>query len=109
MNWRIWYNDNSVVDGSTEADWSAAPDDGVLGIAVQFGRNNNGIMLGELLIGSDWYWMYQGKLYQSGTTSEIVGDWLPSNSPEGSIEKKARWGSDVQVSNVGNEMLAWVT
>lgn len=29
MTWRIYYADGSMVEGETEADWLAAPDDGV--------------------------------------------------------------------------------
>lgn len=108
MNWRIWYQNGQIVDGSTAEDWAASPDDGVVGIAVRFGRRADGIMLGELLIGSDWYWMYNNKLYQSGTTSEIEGDWLDSGAPEGAVLKKARWTTDEHVAAVNQAMFDWV-
>lgn len=31
--WRIYYADDSMVEGETEADWLAAPDDGVQVVA----------------------------------------------------------------------------
>jgi len=108
MNWRIWYNTGETVDGSTAEDWDNAPDDGVVGIAVRFGRELDGTMLGELISGSDWYWMYEGKLYQSGTTSEIEGDWLNSGAPEGAILKKARWTTNEHLAAVNQAMLDWV-
>jgi hypothetical protein len=108
MNWRIWYNTGETVDGSTAEDWDNAPDDGVVGIAVRFGIDDSGRSRGELISGSDWYWMYQDKLYQSGTTSEIEGDWLNSGAPEGAILKKARWTTNEHLAAVNQAMLDWV-
>jgi hypothetical protein len=108
MNWRIWYNTGETVDGVTPEDWANAPDDGVVGIAVRFGYDKHQAPLGEFLIGSDWYWMYDGKLYQSGTTSEIEGDWLDSGAPAGAVLKKARWTTDEYIVSVNQAMLDWV-
>lgn len=108
MEWRIWYKDNVVYDGADTDDWAALPDDGVIGIAVRFGPNENAIMLGELISGSDWYWIYDGKIYQSGTSSDTPGEWLPHAAPEGAVLKKGRWTSEADLAAIDAAMIEWV-
>jgi hypothetical protein len=108
MNWRIWYNTGQIVDGSTAEDWANAPNEGVLGIAIHFGRRDDGVMLGELFSGSDWYWMYEGKIYQSGTSSEIPNEWLEHSAPSGSVLKKGKWTTEEHIDQVSLDMVDWV-
>lgn len=108
MDWRIWYNTGEVVNGSTLTDWENAPSEGVLGIAIRFGRNADNIMLGEFVSGSDWYWMYDGKIYQSGTSSYTPNEWLDSGAPDGASLKKGKWTTDVHIEEVNQAMLDWV-
>jgi hypothetical protein len=106
--WKIWYKDNIVIEGVTAEDWAAAPDENVVGIAAHFGRNENNIMLGALVSGSDWYWLYDNQIHQSGTSSEIPGEWLAHSAPEGAILKKGSWTSNEEIARVDIEMIEWV-
>lgn len=108
MQWRIWFKGGEHFDGETAADWAALPDDGVLGIAIVFGKNEYGQTLGELVNGSDWYWMHNEKIFQSGTSSLTLGEWLPHNAPEGAVLKKGRWVTDEEFVAVHSAMLEWV-
>lgn len=108
MIWQIWYKGGATVAGTSEQDWKMAPDSGIICVGIQFGRNKNGIMLGEICSGSDWYWMYNGKIYQSGTTSEIVDDWLEHGAPEHAILKKGKWVSDLEMHNTTQDVTNWV-
>lgn len=108
MFWKIWYKGGVSYEGSTEEDWAALPDDGVLNIGIRFGRDEYGIMLGEFVSGSDWYWMHEGKIYQSGTSSDTPGEWLPHNAPNGAVLKKGRWTTEEELAAVDAAMLEWV-
>lgn len=108
MKWRIWYKGNLHFDGETQADWAALPDDGVIGVAIVFGKNEDGITLGELVSGSDWYWMFEDKIYQSNTSSDIPNEWLPHNAPDGAILKKGRWTTQEELDDIDAQMRDWV-
>lgn len=108
MHWRIWYKGNVKVDGSTAADWAAAPDDGVIGIVVKFGIDEYQSPLNEWISGSDWYWMYNDNIYQSNSSSDVPGEWLPHNAPAGAVLKTGRWTSEAELAQIDAEMLEYI-
>lgn len=109
MHWKIWYLGLETIEGETPEQWEQAPNDGVLCIGIRFGLNDDGIPLGEVMSGSDWYWMYNQKLYQSGTSSDIPNEWEPSGAPDGAVLKMGRWTSEEELAQADSEMMEWVT
>lgn len=108
MNWRIWYKGNQKFDGETQSDWDALPDENVIGIAIRFGKDEYDITLAELVSGSDWYWMRNGKIEQSCTSSDVPDEWLPHNAPEGASLKRGRWTTEEELHQIDSEMQDWV-
>lgn len=109
MNWKIWYKGGATTEGVSDQDWAEAEADDVVCIAVKLGYNESGIALGETFLGCDWYWMHEGKLYQSLSSSEIPGDWLSHDAPETAVLKRGRWTTDEEMLELTNAMMVWVT
>jgi hypothetical protein len=107
--WKIWYVGLTTAEGTTPEEWAAAPDDGVLCVAVRFGFNQDGVMLGEVFSGSDWYWMHENCIAQNGACSATPGEWLPHGAPEDAVLKKGRWTDEAEVEQASEQMMAWVT
>lgn len=109
MLWKIWYKGDLKIEGTTEAEWAAAPTEGVICVAARYGQDPYGIELGAVFSGSDWYWMYEGQLYQSGTSSDTPGEWLPSGAPDGAVLKRGEWTTNEEMNADEAEMMQWVT
>jgi hypothetical protein len=99
---KIWYANGFVegnsVQGSTFQDWNNAPSDGVLFIYIFFQYDGSGIPLGEVMCGSDWYWMTpDGTLGQSNSSSDVIGEYVPCNAPTDAVVKKGKWVPDEEL------------
>jgi hypothetical protein len=108
MNWRIWYIDNFIVDGSTPEEWEAAPEEGVLAIAAYYGTDLYGRKLGGVWTGSDWYWMFDGQIYQNGESTWETNYWVPNPAPSHSVCKKGKWTTDAEMADVNAQVLNWI-
>lgn len=108
MNWRIWYIDG-IVDGSTPDDWNNAPSENVLAIAVFYGLDSHGTKLQEVYNGSDWYWMYNGNIYQNGKSTYTKNFWVDNPAPTGAVSKKGKYTTDEQMNEVCNLQLEWIS
>lgn len=96
------------MDGSTPEHWATSPEEGVEGIAIRFGQDDSGRKRGEFISGSDWYWMHNGKIYQSGTSSDTPDVWLDHNAPSGAVLKKGKWTTNEHIEQVRQAMIDWV-
>lgn len=108
INWRIWYVNDLIIDGATAEDWVSAPDEGVLAIAVHYGNDVYGRKLGEYLSGSDWYWMFENKIYHNCDSTWERDSWLPNPAPVGSVSKKGKWTDDVILDRVLQQQVEWL-
>lgn len=98
---KIWYIDKTI-EGTSLEDWNNAPDDGVIIIYEKF---ENGYS--RVSAGSDWYWMMPNEnVYQSGTSSEVAGEYLSHNAPENAVLKKGRWTTDEDFKKAYDEMFS---
>lgn len=107
--WRIWYNNNVVIECDNEQEWADAPELGVQAIYEFNGYDKHGARLGVILNGSDWYWIYQGNAYQSNTSNDEVGVWVHNPAPEGSISKRGQWTTDEEMARISQELVDWIT
>jgi hypothetical protein len=88
VGWRVWYDDDSVVEGHTFADWEALPDDGVLFVKLYEDRDNRqGMPYGENQSGLDHYFSTAEGIHamSNDTTAEILARY-----PGASI-KRGKW------------------
>lgn len=109
MNWRIWYINNLIVDGTTEEDWANAPATGVLAIAAYFGRDEYNRKLGGVWSGSDWYWMVNGEIYQNSDSTDEPNYWLPNPAPEGSVSKQGKWTTNEEMETIHTQQINWIS
>jgi hypothetical protein len=108
MNWKIWYTDNITIEGTTPEEWAAAPAEGVLFIAAIFGVDNYGRKLTQTLSGTDWYWMYDGQLYQNNESTWEIDYWVDNPAPEGSVSKKGKWTTNEDMEYVMSLAMEWI-
>jgi hypothetical protein len=107
IQWRIWYTDNIIIDGSTAEEWAACPMDGVLAIAAFYGLDQYGRKLGQQWMGSDWYWMDNNTIYQNGDSSDIPNTWVANPAPLGAAVKQGRWTTDTEIERVVHAVNVW--
>jgi len=109
VNFRIWYLDGTIVDGSTIEDWTVAPENDVLVIGSYLYTDDYNRKIGQYYAYSDWYWMIDGEIYQNNISSpEDVNAWVDNPAPEGAISKRAIWTTDEHMEQVINEMWEWI-
>ena len=108
MHWKIWYINDITVEGTTEADWIAAPDEGVLAIAVNFGVDRHGRKLTQTFSGTDWYWMYEGTIYQNDDSTWEIDYWVPNPAPIDSFSKKGKWTTDEYMAYINQLLIEWI-
>jgi hypothetical protein len=109
MTWKIWYVGLQTLEGRTPNEWAIAPEAGVLCVGVKFGFDEWGIMLGAVFSGSDWYWMQNGEIAQSHTSSDTLFEWLPSNAPNGAVLKRGQMTVKEEIAQAESDMIEWVT
>jgi hypothetical protein len=109
MVFRIWYADETMIEGNSEADWIAAPDNGVVMVAVYYGNDEYGRKLGKFLNGADWYWMYQGDFYHNNYSTMDINFWVDNPAPEGAISKSGKWTTEEYMDDVVNLALEWLS
>lgn len=90
MEFRIWYADGAVANGTTFGGWKRAPREGVLGIATRIDRPYPGQpWRGVWATGGDWYWFLEtGPV--SGDSHPRRNRWIPYDGP--GDEDDAKWG-----------------
>lgn len=99
LYFKIWYEDK-VIQGSSFEDWKNAPSEGVLIVYEKFEDGT-----GRISAGSDWYWMTPDlNVNQSGTSSEIKGEFLSHNAPSNAILKSGKWVSDEVYNQAASEV-----
>lgn len=104
MQWKIWYNDGSIISGDTLDEWSQSPSTGVLGV-YEFVGWSNGLKMCNLHSYGDWYWMnIDGSIGQS-VSVDIDGNFVTPNNPDGSILKQGGMTSNSQMQDVYSAML----
>lgn len=105
--WKIWYVDNTSIEGTSEAEWNSAPDTGVLIVACRYGHDEHGRTLAALFYSSDWYWMYEGNIYQNAESTWTPNYWVDNPAPLGSVSKKGKWTTDAHMMQVENDAIEW--
>lgn len=110
QKWCIWYDDGSVFEGVTEADWIKAPAAGVLVIAARMGTDRFGRLLGEFFAGSDWYWFDTDRIIQNGVSTLKVNSWVdePPNVQK-TLLKRGKWALDDYHRRVVTMATQWLT
>lgn len=106
--WRIWYNNNVVIECDNEQEWADAPELGVQAVYQFEGYDRHGSRLGTMFQGSDWYWMYDGKMYDSADSSDEIGVWLPNPAPEGAICKRGLYLTEQEHKQIMNNIGDWL-
>jgi hypothetical protein len=94
--WRIWFDDGSVHDGRTLDDWTALPDDGVLGLVLFYEREGNR----RIASGNDWYWAFAGPR----DTVYAHADEDPRRRYPSAVVKRGRWTDDLTIDLVNQAM-----
>lgn len=108
ITWRIWYIDG-YIDGVTQEDWNAAPDDGVLGVTALFAYGEAGCKLTGTFYSSDWYWMDNGVISANYESADEVGVWVDHNAPSTAVLKRGRYATQERIDEVEQQMTAWVS
>lgn len=109
MRWKIWYAESHTEEGETAEQWDAAPNEGVVCVAVRHGLDESGLMIGDIYCGSDWYWMANGAIEQSNSSSKNKDEWVEHNAPSEALLKKGKWVSDEEMQQTQTETMTWVT
>jgi hypothetical protein len=109
VSFRIWYVDGTIIDGNSESDWIAAPDNGVAMVAAYYGNDEYGRKLGQFLSGSDWYWMFENDLYHNSYSTYEVDFWVDNPAPEGAISKKGKWTTEENLENIVLLAIEWLS
>ena len=105
--WRIWYT-NGYIDGSSQEEWNAAPDDEVQGVAEFFGYDEYGRKSGAIHSGSDWYWMDNGTICANYASLDEPNVWLEHNAPATAVLKKGRYTTQERIDEVDEQIKNWV-
>lgn len=101
--WKLWLTDR-VIEGNSLADWEAVPSNNFIASLEYFGENSVGNRLYRISMGSDWYWMLNDEIFQTGESHDIPGQFIPNPAPEGSSVKSGIWVSQEVMDNVFNEI-----
>jgi hypothetical protein len=109
MVFRIWYADETMIEGNSEADWIAAPDNGVVMVAVYYGNDEYGRKLGQFLNSSDWYWMCNEDISHNCYSTMERDVWVENTAPEGAITKAGKWTTDEHMDAVVNLAVEWLS
>lgn len=106
--WRVWYNNNLIIEFDNEQEWADAPELGVQVVYEFHGYDRHGTRLGRLFQGSDWYWMYEGKMYENGMSTKTRGVWLPNPAPTGAICKRGLYLTDDEQTEFLQNLKNWL-
>ncbi len=108
MKLRVWYTEDRIFDVTSVDDWDNLPELGILAVAAEYGFDEHGRKLGQVWTGSDWYWMYEEKIYSNGDSTWDIDSWVDVSAPSGSILKRGKWTTDEIMDSVMSEMVEWV-
>ena len=105
--WKIWYEGGTVVVGSSRTEWEQSPSEGVLAVYEFLGHKSNGVKLGRINSGVDWYWMNgeDDHIDHCGESHIEVGQWTEPNTPMNAIVKRGKQVADAEMLIVESELL----
>lgn len=92
--WRTYYVGGLTIDGSTDTEWSAAPDEGVLAVKTW---NDDDRRYSKILTGDRWYFILGG-IIASDTTKDL--DELFARYPQAHGPKRGKWVQDSEMEAV---------
>lgn len=109
MEWKIWYNDGTIVSGNSVQEWIDAPATGVLGVYELVGWSN-GLKMSNLHCYGDWYWLTEDGSFGQSSSIDTHGTFVEPNNPPNSILKQGGMTGDTEMSAAYSLMLteAWV-
>jgi|APGre2960657404_1045060.scaffolds.fasta_scaffold06504_4 hypothetical protein len=103
--WKIWYEIGTLT-GNTREEWESAPYNGVLAVFEILGRKPNGLLLGKINSGVDWYWMngIDDHIDNCGSCHEEENQWVELNAPYGASIKRGKLASNERMLEVETEI-----
>lgn len=105
--WRIWYNNNVIIECDNQQEWTDAPELGVQLVYQSEGYDQHGTKLGQIFMGSDWYWMHNGVIGQSDSATEM-GVWIQNPAPVGAVSKRGLYITDEEMTQIMENFNNWL-